>query len=161
MRSCRLLVLCALVLAVRCLPIETGAAAVIPFAVKATIVTMPSITAIKTSGGVTSVHLGSSQITVTGIPGPGTLTIGCQYSGPAIKAKIPRQCGPVGAQGSPVTAGETFTTTVYFVPFDQGPIPSLSQLRRAPAVPLHPAVAALALAGALMLGFGFRRKTPR
>lgn len=161
MQVCRLLVLCGPVLAVSCASIEAGAVAVTPFAVKATNVTMPSVTAIKTFGGVTSFHLGSSQITVTGIPGAGTLTISCQYSGPTTKAKIPEQCGPVGAPGIRVTAGETFTGTVYFVPYDQGPIPSLSQLRRAPAVSGHLAATALALAGALMLGFGFRRKTPR
>lgn len=100
MQSRRLFVLHALVLAVGCASIEAGAVTAAPFAVKATNVTMPSVTAIKTSAGITSVHLGSSQITVTGIPGAGNLSIGCQYSGPATKAKIPRQCGFGRAAGS-------------------------------------------------------------
>lgn len=61
--------------------------------------------------------------------------------------------------GPPVAAGETFTGNVLFVTHDQTPIPSLSELRRAPAVPGR--LPADALAGVSMLGFGFRRKTRR
>lgn len=159
MQVFRLLALSGLVLAISCASIKAGAVAVTPFALRATNVTMPSVTAVKTSGGVTWIYPGQSQITVTGIPDDGTLTISCRYSGPATKAKIPQQCGPVGLPGKPVTAGETFYGTVDFVPYGQEFVPGLSQLRRAPAVTGRLAATALALAGVLMLGF--RRKTSR
>jgi len=159
MQVCRFLVLCGLGLAVSCASIDVGAAAVTPLAIKATNVTMPSVTAVQTSDGVTSIHFGSSQITVTGIPDDGILTIKCRYSGPTTKAKIPQQCGPIGLPGKPVTAGETFYGDVIFVPYDQSYVPGVSQLRRTPVVSGRPAAAALALAGAWMLGLGFRRKT--
>jgi hypothetical protein len=157
----RLLVLSGLVLAISCASIEAGAVAVTPLAIKATNVTMPSVTTVHTSDGVTSIHLGSSQITVTGIPDDGILTIKCWYSGPTTKAKIPLQCGPTGIPSRPVTAGETFYGAVSFVPYDQSYVPGVSQLRRAPIVSGHLAATALALAGALMLGFGFRRNRLR
>ena len=62
-----------------------------------------------------------------------------------------------------MTAGQTFYGNVSFVPYDQGYVPGLSQLQRAPAASgdRDRAATVLALAGALMLGFGFRRKTLR
>jgi hypothetical protein len=159
MQVCRLLVLCGLGLAGNCAPIHAGAAAVTPFAIKATNVTMPSVTVVKTTDGVTWMHMGSSEVTVTGIPDDGILTIKCWYSGPTTKAKIPKQCGPTGLPGKQVTAGQTAYGNVNFVPYDQGYVPGLSQLQRAPAASGDPAATVLAMAGALMLGFGFRRKT--
>jgi hypothetical protein len=161
MQVCRLLVLCGLALAVCCASIEAGAATVPPLTVRATNVTMPSVTVVKTSGGATSARMGSSQVKVTGIPDAGTLTIECQYSGPIVKAKIPRQCGPVGLPGIPVTAGQIYTGSVIFVPYDQGIVPGLSQLRRTPAVSGRLTAATLGLAGALMFGFGFRHNKLR
>lgn len=161
MQVCRLLVLCGLGLAGNCASIDAGAAAVTPFAIKATNVTMPSVTVVKTTDGVTWMHMGSSEVTVTGIPDDGILTIICWYSGPSTKAKIPKQCGPSGLPGRPVTAGQTAYGNVSFVPYDQGYVPGLSQLQRAPAASGDPGATVLALAGALMLGFGFRRKTLR
>jgi hypothetical protein len=148
-------------LAGNCASIDAGAAAVTPFAIKATNVTMPSVTAAKVSVGVTFINLGSSEITVTGIPDDGILTIKCWYSGPSAKAKIPKQCGPSGLPGKPVTAGQTFYGDVAFVPYDRSYVPGISELRRAPAASGDPAATVLALTGALMLGFGFRRKTLR
>ncbi|MGD0938907.1 MAG: hypothetical protein ABR905_04275 [Terracidiphilus sp.] len=159
MQVFRLLVLMGLVLAISCASIEAGAVAVTPFAIKATNVIMPSVTAVKTSDGVTWIPIAPSQITVTGIPGDGTLTISCRYSGSTTKARIPEQCGRAGWPGIPVSAGETFTGTVSFVPYDQGPVPGVSQLRRDPAVTGCLPATALALAGVLMLGF--RHKTLR
>jgi hypothetical protein len=161
MQVCRLLVLCGLGLAGNCASIDPGAAAVTPFAIKATNVTMPSATVVKTTDGVTWMHMGSSEVTVTGIPDDGILTIKCWYSGPSTKAKIPKQCGPIGLPGRRVTPGQTAYGNVSFVPYDQGYVPGLSQLQRAPAASGDPAATVLVLAGVLMLGFGFRRKTLR
>ena len=98
MQVCRLLVLCGLGLAGNCASIDAGAAAVTPFAINATNVTMPSVTVVKTTDGVTSTHLGSSEVTVTGIPDDGILTIKCWYSGPSTKAKIPGSADHVACQ---------------------------------------------------------------
>ena len=160
MQVCRLLVLCGLALAVSCESIEAGAVDVTPFAIKATDVTMPSVTVVETSDGVAGFHTGSSQITVTGIPEDGNLEIKCWYSGPATKARIPQQCGPIGLRFKRVTAGETFHGGVSFVPYGKIHVPGVDgalQPRRSPTVSGHPAAVALALAGALMFGFGFRR----
>jgi hypothetical protein len=136
------------------------ALAATPFAVTAANLTMPANDPPTTSGGVTAIHMGSSQFTVTGI-GQGTLTIGCQYSGPVTQARIPQQCGIVGPGQVPVQAGNTTVSgTVYFVPYGEGPVPSLAQLRSVPRPSSRPATA-LALSGALMLSFGFRRRAGR
>ena len=164
MRVRSFLVLCGLMLVLSCAPVEAGAATVAPLAIKATDVTMPSVTVIETSGGGTLIHMGASRITVTGIPEDGNLEIKCWYSGPTTKAKIPPQCGPIGLRIKPVTAGKAFYGTVTFVPYDQGHVPGVDgflQPRRAPTVSSHLAAAALTLAGALMLGFGFRRNRLR
>jgi len=136
-----------------------SAMAATPFAITATNLTMPADDPPTTSGGVTDIHMGSSQFTVTGVPGEGTLTIGCQYSGPVTQARMPKQCGIVGSGHLPVQAGEaTLNGTVYFVPYGEGPVPSLAQLRSVPRPSSRLPATALALAGALMLGFGFRRR---
>jgi hypothetical protein len=149
-------------LAASCALFSFPALAATPFAITATNVTMASSGEVTTgAGGVTSIALGSSQFAVTGIPAAGTLTIGCQYSGPVTMAKTPQECGPVGAPGIPVTAGETtLNGTVYFVPYGLT-IPSLGELRGVPRPSSHLPATGVALAGALMLGFGFRRRARR
>lgn len=149
-------------LAATCALRTVPARAATPYAITAANLTMPANDQPTTSGGGTSFQLGSSQFTVTGVPAEGTLTIGCQYVGPITSAKIPQQCGIVGPGQIPVQAGETTVTgTVYFVPYDEGTIPSLAQLRRLPRPANHLPATALALAGTLMLGFGFRRRHRR
>jgi hypothetical protein len=150
MQCHRKLILAASLLAVVCRLSGVRALAVTPYAITATNVTMP------TSG------LGSSQYTVTGIPGAGSVTIGCAYSGPVTVAKIPQFCGTVGAPTIPVPAGETtFSGTILFVPFGQVPPPGLGKLRGAPLPSGHLPAACLALAGALLLGFSFRCRARR
>jgi hypothetical protein len=116
------------------------ALAVTPFAITATNVTMPS------TGN------GSSQYTVTGIPGTGTMTFACQYSGPATQAKIPicPMTPPVLYQ---VVAGQTLMGSISFYPYGSA-IPA--GLRRAPHRSGYLPGAGLALAGALLLGFRCR-----
>jgi hypothetical protein len=112
------------------------------FAISATDVTMPS------SG------TGSTKYTVTEIPMTGTLNVSCQYAGSVKDAKVPTcTYGPLHSP-VPVNAGQTLTGTIDFYPYGS-------------AIPLDPhrsgraAAAGLALAGALMLGFGLRRGTRR
>jgi len=138
-----------------------SALAAAPFAITAANLTMPADDLPTTSGGVTATHLGSSKFTATGV-GEGTLTIRCLYSGPVTQARIPQQCGIVGPGRVPVQAGQTTVSgTVYFVPYGQGPIPSLGQLRNVPLPSSSLPGTALSLAAALMLGFGFRRRVRR
>lgn len=121
-----------------------------PLALTATSITMPS------SGN------GSSEFTLSGIPGNGTVVIGCVYSGPISTLstdKIPfcvsgASGAAVPVQEIPVTAGETLTGTVTFYPF--GTVIPLA-MNRAPSRSGPLPAAGLALAGALMLGFGLRR----
>jgi hypothetical protein len=134
-----------------------SALAASPFAITATAVTMPTAGPSTDSSGDTSIPLGSSQFTVTGIPADGMLVIGCGYSGPVTTARIPQQCGPVGAAGRPVEAGQTLNGAVEFVPYGEGPIPGIGKLERGPSPAGGLPAAGMALAGALMLGFGFRR----
>jgi hypothetical protein len=138
------------------------ALAATPLSITAANLTMPAYDPPTISGGVTSIHLGSSQFTVTGIPAEGTLTVTCQYSGPVTPAIMPQQCGVVGPGLASLQAGETTAGgTVYFVPYGDGPVPSLAHLRTVPRPSSRLPATALALAGALMLGFGFRRRTRR
>src|ERR1035441_8166797 len=114
MQKSRLFVSLGSLVAVICGLSGARALASTPYAITATNVTMPS------SG------YGSSQFTVTGIPGAGTVTIGCLYTGPITAAKIPEYCGTVGAPGIPVQAGETtFSGTILFIPYGQMPPPGL------------------------------------
>jgi len=150
MQCYRKLILSGSLLAVVCALSGARALAVTPFAITATDVTMPS------SG------LGSSEFTVSGIPGAGTVTIGCAYSGPATVAKIPQVCGVVGSPTIPVPPSETtFSGTILFVPFGQTPPPGLGKLHGSPLLSGHLPAACLAMAGALMLGFSFRRRARR
>jgi hypothetical protein len=109
------------------------------FSIAATNVTMP------TSGN------GSTQYTVTGIPITGTLNVSCQYSGPATEANLPTcTYGPVHAP-EPVNAGQTVAGTILFYPYGAA-IPAGQQRKD------HGPSTALAFAGALLLGLGFRRR---
>jgi hypothetical protein len=147
MQKSRLFVSLGSLVAVICGLSGARALASTPYAITATNVTMPS------SG------YGSSQFTVTGIPGAGTVTIGCLYTGPITAAKIPEYCGTVGAPGIPVQAGETtFSGTILFIPYGQMPPPGLGKLRSAPLPSGHLPAAGLVLAGVLLLGFGLRRR---
>jgi hypothetical protein len=93
---------------------------------------------------------GSSEYTVTAIPMTGSLTVTCQYSGAATVARIPNcTYGPIEAL--PVTAGQTVTGTIDFLPYGSAVPLGLHRQAHAPG-------AGLALAGALLLGFGFRRR---
>jgi hypothetical protein len=61
----------------------------------------------------------------------------------------------------PVQAGETtLSGIVYFVPFGQT-TPSLGELQIVPSPSGHLPLTGMALAGALMLGLGFRRRARR
>jgi hypothetical protein len=113
------------------------------FAITSTNVTMPA------SGN------GTTSFTVTGIPMTGTLTIGCQFSGTQTNAKIP-SCGGGPAYGAPVTAGQTVTGTLQFYPY--GSALPLDQHQTGRNVS---STAVLSLAGALLFGFGFRRRFRR
>jgi len=108
-----------------------SALAATPFAITATNVTMPS------SGN------GTSQYTITGIPAAGTVTISCLFTGTPTNANIPNCTYNTSFVAIPVTAGQTLTGTVDFYPFG------------------HLPAAALALAGWIVLGFGFRRRARR
>jgi hypothetical protein len=137
------------------------ALAATPLAITAANLSMPANDPPTTSGGVTTIPMGSSQFTVTGIS-EGTVTIGCQYSGAATQARIPQQCGIVGPGQVPVQAGDTtLSGTVYFVPYGEGPVPSLAQLRDPPRPSRRLPATSFVLTGALMLGFGYRRRAPR
>jgi hypothetical protein len=145
MRRRSLAIFTALPLAVLCTLFTTGALASAPIAMTATDVMMPS------SGN------GTSDYTITGIPGAGTVIIGCLYSGTISTAKIPNcTYGPI--EKIPVTAGQTLTGTVDFYPF--GAVVPMG-LHRAPRRSGGLQMAGLSLAGLLMLGVGFRRRACR
>jgi hypothetical protein len=133
------------VLAVLCGLSGSYALAATPFTITAANVTMPS------SGN------GSTEYTVTGIPAAGTVEIGCLFSGTITTAKIPNcTYGPV--ELIPVTAGQTLTGTIEFYPFGVAVPAGLHRMpRRSGNFP----AAGLALTGALMLGFGWRRRARR
>jgi hypothetical protein len=129
-----------------------------PFAITAANLTMPAYDPATTSGGATEIHMGSSPFTVTGIR-EGSVTISCQYSGPATQAKIPQMCGIVGPGQVQVQSGETtFSGVVYFVPYGEGTVPGLVQLHSEPRPAKGLPISTIALAGVLMLGLGFRRR---
>ena len=85
---------------------------------------------------------GTSQFTVTGFPGDGTVIIGCVYAGTNIEAKIPyclsgASTASVPVTYIPVTAGQTLTGTVTFYPY--GTVDHLPLgLRRRRATPICP-----------------------
>ncbi len=161
MRQSRVVLFFVLLLTSGCALCAESAVAATAFAVTAANLNMPADDPPTTSGGVTTIHMGSSQFTVTGV-GEGTLSIGCQYSGPVTQARIPQQCGIAGPGQVPVQSGETtLSGTVYFVPYGEGPVPSLARLQSVPR-PLNRLPApALAMAVALMLGLGFQHRVRR
>jgi hypothetical protein len=107
------------------------------YAISATNVTMPS------SRGT------SSPYTVTQVQFTGTLVVGCQYTGPTTVARIPTCYAPPVALS--VTAGQTSTGAVTLDPWG---VPIPVGARRPGRVPLD----GFALAGALLLGLGLRRR---
>jgi hypothetical protein len=144
MQSRRHAVFAALLLAVVCALSTPAAWAAAPPVLTATNVTMPS------SGN------GSSEYTITGIPGAGTVTIGCLYSGTISMAKIPNCTAPFPIIN--VTAGQTVTGTVPFYPFGAA-VPV--GLHRTPHGSGGLRLAGLSMAGLLLLGFGFRQRVRR
>jgi hypothetical protein len=109
------------------------------FSISATNVTMP----IKGNG--------STQYTVSGIPITGTLNVTCQYSGPVTDANLPTcTYGPLHSP-MPVNAGQTVSGNISFFPYGSA-IPASSKRS------VHIQSKALALAGTLLLGLGFRRR---
>ncbi|HTX75960.1 MAG TPA: hypothetical protein VMD29_07130 [Terracidiphilus sp.] len=161
MRRNRVAIFFLSLLTASCTLCGVSALAATPLAITAANLTMPADDPPTTSDGVTAIHMGSSQFTVTGV-GEGTVTIGCQYSGAVTQARIPQTCGIAGPGQVPVQAGETtLSGTVYFVPYGEGPLPGLAQLRSVPSPSSRLPATALALAAALMLGFGFRRRARR
>jgi hypothetical protein len=152
----------ALLLAAGCALCGAPLLAATPFAITATNVTMASSGEVTTSSsGDTSIAMGASQFTVTGLQGSGSVTISCQYSGAVTTAKIPQECGITGPGTLPVPTGETtLSGTVYFVPYGQV-VPSLAEVGNAPRLFSPLPATGLVLAGALMLGFGLRRRAQR
>ena len=141
-----------------CVLCSVPSLAATPFAITAANLTMPANDPTTTSGGATEIHMGSSLFTVTGVS-EGAVTIDCQYSGPVTQARIPQTCGIVGPGQVLVQSGETtFNGVVYFVPYGEGPVPSLAQLHSEPRPSERLPATTMALAGALMLGLGFRRR---
>lgn len=136
MRNRRLFFLFGIILTLVLEP-SLSTAATPSFAISATNVTMPSTGA------------GTSPYTVTQVQFTGTLVVRCQYSGPTTVARIPVCYTPPVAL--PVTAGQTSSGSVALEPYGTA-IPA--RTRRAGRMPLG----GLALTGALVLGFGFRRR---
>lgn len=99
---------------------------------------------------------GTSNYTITGIPGAGTVTIGCLYSGTISTARIPNCTAPFPIIN--VTAGQTVTGSVPFYPFGAA-VPV--GLHKAPYRSGGLQLAGLALGGVLIFGFGFRRSLRR
>jgi hypothetical protein len=113
------------------------------FAITATNVIMPA-----SGNGITS-------FSVTGIPATGSLIISCQYSGSDTHVKIP-SCGGGPPDSIPVTEGQTVTGTIGFTPYGSAMPVDRHQIRRNGS-----SATVLALAGALLFGFGFRRRIER
>ncbi|MFY9855551.1 MAG: hypothetical protein WAK26_16900, partial [Terracidiphilus sp.] len=93
----------------------------------------------------------SSQYSVTGIQGDGTIVINCVYTGTAM-AKFP-VCGGGPVVQIPVTAGQTLTGVVGFQPWGT-PIPA--SLHTTPRRSGNLPITDLALASVFMAGFGLR-----
>ena len=145
MHSRRLFVLFGLILAFSFGFFVTRALARPPFSITATNVTFTE------SGN------DNTEVTISGIPGDGTIMIGCGYSGPATKAKMPA-CECVVPHQITVVGGQTITQSIDFCPYGT-PMPAA--LNSAPGPQSYLPAAGLSLAGALMLGFGLRRKARR
>ncbi len=140
MHNSRFLFPFALFLAASCALCGVSAMAATPFAITATSFTWSSASP------------NDSQYTVTGIPGDGTIQIGCVYAGTAM-TKFPI-CGGGPIALIPVTAGQTLTGFVGFEPWGT-PIPA--SLQSTPHRSSYLPIAGLALAGVFMAGYGLRR----
>jgi hypothetical protein len=114
-----------------------------PFTITATNVTMPS------SGN------GFSQFSVTNIPQNGTMNISTSYVGTDTGARRPT-CANTPPVVYQVKAGGTLTGTIACYPYGAAVPAGLPQGRRSSR-----AGVGLALAGALLLGCGFRRSARR
>lgn len=145
MRNRLLRVLFGVILAVSCGLSGAQAWASSTFAITATNVTMP------TSGD------SSSTFTITNIPAAGTIYVSCGYSGTNSGARLP-YCGGGPVRLYQVTAGETLTGSITLYPYGVAVPASLHRTPRSSgALP----ASGLALSGALLLGFGLRRKARR
>ncbi|MGO9339948.1 MAG: hypothetical protein ACLPY1_20810 [Terracidiphilus sp.] len=150
MQRYRLLVLPRIILAFSFVVSGSLALAATPdFTIAATNVTMSS----NTSSGT-----GSSTFTLTSVNGyTGSVKIGCNWPDPPAGVKVP-YCGngiPVVIQPYTLTANQVVTATIGFY---NAPVPiPVTQLRRR-GQGLAPG---LALAGALLAGFGIRRRSAR
>lgn len=111
------------------------------YAISATNVTMPA------SGTATT------KYTVSEIPIRGDLSISCAYSGPQTDANLP-VCDGGPSVLIPVNAGQTVTGSVVFYPYGSV-VPAVKRAQQSLPAP------GLALAGALLIGLGFRRKALR
>jgi hypothetical protein len=113
--------------------------------------------------------LGSSSFTLTSVNGyTGKVFVGCQPPTLSAEVKIP-YCGPGSAGNAAIPAQPPITLTANAVvtgtiPFFNFPVPSCSS-GPCPASLPHRGVRrlaqGLALAGALLFGFGFRRRAAR
>lgn len=132
---------CVLALAFGITCFEAKAAA--PFTITASDVAMPS------SGN------GYSQYSVTNIPITGTMSISTSYAGTETGARMPT-CANTPPVVYQVKAGGTLSGTIACYPYGAGLPAGLPQGR-----PSGRAAAGLALAGALLFGFGLRCRLRR
>jgi hypothetical protein len=133
MKQHRQFVLCAVV------ALFLGAIALAPLAAAAPAFTITAANVIISSSGT-----GSSQFTVTGIPVTGTIVLSCGYSGSLALGGLPI-CPLTPPAARPVTAGGTLTGVISFYPPNT-------------VIPASVSEVGLALAGALLVGFGLRRR---
>jgi hypothetical protein len=114
-----------------------------PFTIAAIDVTMPS------SG------VGLSQFSISGIPITGTLALSCVYEGkePLMKVPVCPLTPPIAYQ---VTAGGALKGTITFYPYGV-PVPASVPRGRGSSR----AAVELAFVGALLVGFGLRRRMRR
>jgi hypothetical protein len=155
MQRCRLLVVLGALVTFSVAFFGSPALAVTPsFTITATSATLSS----STSSGV-----GSSSFTLTSVNGyTGSVRVGCDPPNPPAGAKVPYctdgypTAGAIPAQPPiPLTANEVVNGTVSFYNLAV-PVP-VSLPRRGS----HGLAQGLALAGALLFGFGFMRRSPR
>ena len=100
---------------------------------------------------------GTIQYTVSGIPFNGQLIVGCQYAGQESfqsQFRLP-VCGAGPVLSMTVTAGQTVTKTISLIPWGS-PIPASAHRAHNSVPPVL--VSGFLLAGALLLGFGRRRR---
>lgn len=121
-------------------------AATANFTVSATNVTMPAK------------GLGMSTLTVTSQNGfSGSVVVSCALANASMGAHLPL-CVHLPGPGVVLAADQSTKSSLYLVPYGMAPPPGNAG-SRTPGK--HRAAATLALAGALLLGFGFRRRVRR